>query len=151
MKRIELVELIEGEIDKLSAKGKEVWVDIELWIHTPRLDMDLAEIMRIFEETGNPPESDTTVSFGEPGDPPKDEATIVAPKEDKATIMTLFWLWLGMSFADIAELLERSGKAHERRELFFIKAAQARDHFEGRQVDRDMTLQQALARLNEGR
>ena len=154
LKRIELVELIEGEIAKLSAKGKEVWVDIELWIHTPRLDMDLAEIMRIFEETGNPPESDTTVSFGEPGDPPKDEATIVAPKEDKATIMTLFWLWLGITLADteerLKELLERRGEAHEVRELFVVKAAQARNHFEGRQIDRDMTLQQALARLKEG-
>jgi hypothetical protein len=149
MQRIELVKLIEEEIAKLFPEGREVWEELELRVHTAALDQDLAEIMRIFEETGNPPEAKTTISFGERGDPPEDEATIIAPKEDKATIMALFWLWLGLPLADTEELLERSGKAHEVRELFVIKAAQARGHFEGWQIDRDMTLEQALARLRE--
>ena len=150
MQRIELVELIDGEIAKLSPEGKEVWEDIALRVHTTPLDMDLADTMRIFEESGEPPETGITVIFGEPGDPQEDEATIIAPKEDEATIMTLFWLWVGLPLADTEQLLERSEKAHEVRELFIIKAVQARDHFEGRQIDSDMTLQQALARLKEG-
>jgi len=135
MQRIELVELIEGEIAKLSPKGKEVWEAIELRMHTTRLDMDLAEIMRIFEETGEPPEAGIAISFGESGDVPEDEATIIAPQEDEATIMALLWLWFGLPLAEPAKHLKLSEEAHKRRELFVIKAAQARDHFEGRQVD----------------
>ena len=150
MQRIELVELIEEEIDKLSPEGKEAWEELELRVHTTRLDMDLAESMRIFEETGEPPEAGIIAIIGESGETPEDKDTIIVPKEDEATITTLFWLWLGLPLADTEELLERSEKAHEVRELFVIKAAQARDHFEGGQIDRDMTLQQALARLKEG-
>jgi hypothetical protein len=144
------VKLIEAEIAKLSPGGREAWEELELRVHTDPLDQDLPEIMRIFEETGNPPEARTTISFGENGDPPEGEGTIIGPKEDKATIMTLFWLWIGLLLADTAERIERSGEAHKRRELFVIKAVQARDHAEGRQIDRDMTLAQALARLKEG-
>jgi hypothetical protein len=150
MQRIELVELIEGEIAKLSPEGKEAWEDIELRVHTTPLDYDLAEIMCIFEETGEPPEVGITVIFGESGEPPGDEDTIIVPKEDEATIMTLFCLALGLPLADTEELLMRSERAHEVRELFVVKAAQARDDFEGRQVDQDMTLEQALVQLKEG-
>ena len=145
MQRIELVELIEGEIAKLSPEGKEAWETIELRVATRPLDRDTAEIMRIIEETGEPPEAGITIIIGEPGD----------TQEDEATIMTLFWLTLGLSLADTEELLKqelskRSGKTHELRESFVVKAVQARHHFKGRQIDRDMTLQQALARLKEG-
>ena len=145
MQRIELVELIEGEIAKLSPEGKEAWETIELRVATRLLDRDTAEIMRIIEETGEPPEAGITIIIGEPGD----------TQEDEATIMTLFWLTLGLSLADTEELLKqelskRSGKTHELRESFVVKAVQARHHFKGRQIDRDMTLQQALARLKEG-
>ena len=83
MQRIALVELIEGEITKLSPKGKEVWEDIELRVHTTRLNMDLAEIMRIFEETGEPPEVGISIIIGESGDTPDDKDTIIVPKRTR--------------------------------------------------------------------
>ena len=77
MQNIELVKLIEGEIAKLSPEAREAWEDLDLRVQTAPLDQDPEEIMRIIEETGNPPE---------------DEATIIAPQRTRLPS------WLGTGF-----------------------------------------------------
>jgi hypothetical protein len=123
MQRIEHVELIEGEIAKLSLEGNVAWEEIELLVRLSRPDQDLClDVERILRET---------------------EALQV----ERATILARCWLQVGLRSEDIAK---DSVEEPEFREGSVIKAAQGRDQAEGRQIDRPMTLEQALARLKEG-
>ncbi len=124
MQRIELVELIEGELAKLSPEGREAWEEIELLVEMSLPEQDLGpDIDRILRETE-------------------------ALREDAATILALCWLQVGLRSEQIAK---DSAEEREFREGSVITAAQTRDRTEGRQIDPDMTLEQALARLQEVR
>ena len=119
MQRIELVKLIEAVITKLSPEGRETWEEMEQLALMRPLDRDLTpELLRIWE-TG-------------------------APAEDQASLKTLILFSIGLA----AEyLVEDSGEEREVREVSVIKAAQVWDHAEGRSVDPDMSVEQAIARL----
>jgi hypothetical protein len=119
VQRIELVKLIEAVITKLSPEGRETWEEMEQLALMRPLDRDLTpELLRIWE-TG-------------------------APAEDQASLKTLILFSIGLA----AEyLVDDSGEEREFREVSVVKAAQVWDHAEGRSVDPDMSVEQAIARL----
>ena len=119
MQRIELVKLIEAVITKLSPQGRETWEEMEQLALMRPLDKDLTpELLRIWETE--------------------------ASAEDQATLKILILLSIGLA----AEyLVEDSAEEQTFRQVSVIKAAQVWDHAEGRLVDPDMSVEQAIARL----
>jgi hypothetical protein len=119
VQRIELVKLIEAVIAKLSPQGRETWEKMEQLTLMRPPDKDITpELLRIWE---------TEVSVNE-----------------QASLKVLILLSIGLA----AEyLVEDSGEEREFREVSVIKAAQVWAHAEGRLVDPDMSVEQAIARL----
>ncbi len=119
MQRIELVKLIEAVIAKLSPQGRETWEKMEQLALMRPLDKDLtSELLRIWETE--------------------------VPAEEQASLKVLILLSIGLA----AEyLVDDSGEERKLRQVSVIKAAQVWDHAEGRLVDPDMSVEQAIARL----
>jgi hypothetical protein len=119
VQRIELVKLIEAVIAKLSHQGRETWEEMERLALMRPLDKDLTpELLRIWETE--------------------------APAEEQASLKILILLSIGLA----AEyLVDDSGEEQRFREVFVIKAAQVWNHAEDRLVDPDMSVEQAIARL----
>ena len=125
MDKIVLVELIEGETAKLSPKGKGLWEEMEVLVELssegPNTEAQQAEISnRIIDEL---------------------------PLHDQHVIKRVYELVAGLYASDKAEEQGESGKRH--RDQAVILAASLKDKDEGRQIDPDMTVDQAVARLRE--
>jgi len=122
--RITLVELIEGETAKLSPRGRELWEEMEA----------LVEL--------SPEEQDTR----------NERANVVArmvalPPLEQRTLDRLMELRAGLYESDKLEESGESGVGHRVRSV--ILAASLKDRSEGRQVDPDMTVEQAITRLRQ--
>jgi hypothetical protein len=122
VQKIELVELTEVVIARLTPEGQETWEELEqlALLGPPERDRE-SEFLRIWE-------------------------TKITP-EDEPAFKALILLRVGLE----AEYLAEDGSRREAREIrkvCAIKAAQVVDHAEGRPVDLDMTADQAIARLS---
>ena len=124
MDRITLVELIEGETASLSPRGKELWEELEA----------LVEL--------TPEEQNTRY---QQADIVNQMADLPQPEQD--TLDRLMMLYQGLYESDEAEKRGESGEG--RRDRYVIWAAGLKDRSEGLQVDPDMTVEQAVARLRE--
>ena len=122
--RLALVELIEAEKAKLSPEARDAWDDYDLSIY---LSPEVPILM--------PHQRDAT----------KDWAYL--PTADRHILYVLIPLREGLHRSDSAESQGASGQ--EIREWYVKRAADQKDKWAGRQIDPDMTLQQALARLRE--
>jgi hypothetical protein len=124
MDRITLVELIEGETAKLSPRSRELWEEMETLV-------DLS-----------PEEKDTSA----------EQADIVnrivdLPLLEQHAIDRLMELRAGLYESDKRE--ERGETGEGLRERSVILAAQLKDRSEGHQINSDMTVEQAIARLQQ--
>ena len=130
--RVTLVELIEGEVAKLSPRGRDLWERLEL--HT-----EITAPEEATPETLPPPDSEEI-----------DVANRMAelPWQEQGILHGLMELSAGLHYSQHAE---RRGQPGERsRNRAVILAAGIKDRYEGRQIDPDMTPEQAVARLREG-
>jgi hypothetical protein len=129
--RIELVELIEGETTKLSPRGRELWERLELHV----------------ESTA--PEEATPDTLPPPDHEQLDIADRMAelPRAEQGILERLIELMAGLRSSDYAE--SRGQPGEPRRNQAVIIAASIKDRREGRQVNPDMTPEQAAARLRD--
>jgi hypothetical protein len=124
VEKIELVKLIEGEAAKLSPRGKELWEEMEL----------LVEL--------NPEDRNTLAEMSE-----ITNRMVDLPLPDQHTLERLMELLAGLYDAD--EMQTRGESGEGRRGQAVRIAAGIKDRHEGRQIDPDMTVEQAAARLRE--
>ena len=124
MDRITLVELIEGETAKLSPRGRELWEEMET----------LVELSP--EEQASSHEMTDIVN----------RMVLLSPHE-QGVLDRLMELRAGLYESDKREERGESGEGYRVRSV--ILAAQSKDRSEGRQVDPDMTVEQAVARLRQ--
>ena len=124
MDRITLVELIEGETAKLSPRGRELWEEMET----------LVELSP--EEQASSHEMTDIVN----------RMVLLSPHE-QGVLDKLMELHAGLYESDKREERGESGEGYRVRSV--ILAAQSKDRSEGRQVDPDMTVEQAVARLRQ--
>ncbi len=122
MDRLELVELIEAEVAKLSAEGKDLWNRIELLVQAP------------------PPGGFEAMASSA-------REVLNLSHHDQAVIDRLHDLLAGLYFSDEAEHRGEPGETH--RNSAIIGAAGSKDRNAGSQIDPDMTLEQAVTRLKE--
>jgi hypothetical protein len=129
--RLTLVELIEGEVAKLSPRGRELWERLEL--HT---------------ETSAPEEA-TSETRPPPGREQVEISQRMAelPWPEQGILEQLMELLAGLHSSDYAE--RRGQPGEPRRNMAVIVAAGIKDRSEGRQIAPDMTPEQAAARLRE--
>jgi hypothetical protein len=129
--RIELVELIEGEVAKLSPRGLELWERLELHV----------------EATA--PEDATPETLTPPDREQLELADRMAelPRAEQSILERLMELLAGLRSSDFAESRGRPGEQH--RNMAVIVAAGIKDRSEGRQINPDTTPEQAAARLRE--
>jgi hypothetical protein len=129
--RLTLVELIEGEVAKLSPRGRELWERLEL--HTEATAPEEAT-----PETLPPPDSEQVEVV---------ERMAELPWPEQGIIECLMELLAGLRSSDYAE---RHGQPSEpRRNQAVIVAAGIKDRREGRQINPDMTPEQAAAHLRD--
>ena len=124
MDRIALVELIESETGKLSPRGRALWEEMET----------LVEL--------SPEEQDTLAR----------QADIVnrmvdLPPLEQHTLDRLMELRAGLYESDKREERGEAGDRHRAQSV--VLAASLKDRSEGRQVDPDMTVEEAVARLRQ--
>jgi hypothetical protein len=124
MDRITLVELIEGETAKLSPRGRELWEEMEA----------LVEL--------SPEEKDATTEQAEIV-----HRIVELPFLEQHAIDRLMELRAGLYESDKRE--ERGETGEGLRERSVILAAQLKDRSEGHQINSDMTVEQAIARLQQ--
>jgi hypothetical protein len=125
--RLELVELIEGELAKLSPEGRDLAEKMELLAHAPQ---QIGERALYNVQYAN-----------------AEELLDLSPR-DRNLIERLQFLWAGLAESGAAAGRGESGEPHRNKWVIF--AAQAKDRGAGRQIDPDMTPEQAVARLKEG-
>ena len=124
MEKIRLIQLIERETARLTPRGRELWEELEFLRESVPDEEDRAareyEIMeRIFE----------------------------LPADEQFVTSRLAELVAGLRDSEEAEHRGEQGEEHRARAV--IRAAWLKDRAEGRPVDPDMTLERAVARLNE--
>ena len=124
MDRLTLVELIEGETEKLSPRGKELWEEMEA----------LVEL--------SPEEKDATTEQAEIV-----HRIVELPFLEQHAIDRLMELRAGIYESDKRQERGESGEGHRDRSV--ILAASLKDRVEGRQIDPDMTVDEAVARLRQ--
>ena len=126
--RLELVELIEGEVSKLSPRGRGLWECLEPHVETeapeeatpatlPPPDPEQVEIGRLMREL---------------------------PLREQGILERLMELLAGLHISDYAEKRGQPG-----RDEAVLAAAGIKDHQMGRRIDPDRTPEQAVARLRE--
>jgi len=126
MDRICLIELIEGETGRLSPEGRGLWEELEFLresIPDPEEESRMAREYDIMERIFD------------------------LPMPEQFITSRLAELVGGLRKSEKAEEQGESGNEH--RVGSVIKAAWLKDRQEGRTIDPDMTLDQAIARLNE--
>ncbi len=124
MDKIPLIELMEDEAARLSPEGRQLWKEWEFLVESaPELETRMA---REYEIT---------------------ERIFELPVPEQIVISRLAELLTGLRKSDEAEGRGESGEEHRVRGL--IHAAWLKDQAEGRTIDPDMTLDQAVARLKE--
>ncbi len=124
MDKISLIELMEDEAARLSPEGRQLWEEWEFLVESaPELESRMA---REYEIT---------------------ERIFELPAPEQTVISRLAELLTGLRKSDEAEGSWESGEGHRVRSL--IHAAWLKDQEEGRTIDPDMTLDQAVARLKE--
>jgi hypothetical protein len=126
LEKIRLIELIERETARLTPRGRELWEELEFLresVPDPEAEIGAAhehEIMeRIFE----------------------------LPVDEQFATSRLAELVAGLRDSEEAERRGEPGEAHRARGV--IQAAWLKDREEGRPVDPSLTLERAIARLNE--
>lgn len=119
-----LVELIEAEKAKLSPEARDAWDDFDISMYTT---------------------PEVPILMPHQRDMVKDWAYL--PAADQHLLYVLLALRDGLHRSDSAESQGSSGQ--EIREWYVKRAADQKDKWAGRQIDPDLTLQQALARLKE--
>ena len=125
VERLELVELIEGEVAKLSPQGRDLWEMLELAAEdaseqaTPK-PKTRAVFRRISEEL---------------------------PPEEQGIIERLIELSVGLEGSDIAE--RQGGTGERQRNRAVILAAGIKDRIAGLQTEPYGTPEEAVARLKE--
>ena len=123
MDKIRLIELMENEAARLSPEGRELWQEWQLHVESaPDLETRMA---REYEIT---------------------ERMFDLPMPEQIAISRLAELLAGLRESDEAEERGETGEEHRVRGV--IQAAWLRDQEEGREPNPDMTLDQAIARLN---
>ncbi len=122
--KIRLIELMEDEAARLSPEVRQLWEEWEFLVESaPELESRMAREYEIAERIFELPVPEQTV------------------------ISRLAELLTGLRKSDEAEGRGESGEEHRVRGL--IHAAWLKDQEEGRMIDPDMTLDQAVARLKE--
>lgn len=130
--RLTLVELIEREAAKLSTRGRELWEALELHVES------------------SAPEEATPATIPPPDREQVEIAERMAelPWQEQGILEGLTELLAGLRSSDYAE--EQRGVPGEPiRNRAVVLAAGFKDRREGRQIDPDMTPEQAVARLRE--
>jgi hypothetical protein len=126
--RVTLVELIEGETARLSPKGRELWEEMETLVELSPEEQTLRSIQSQQEEISNRMYDEL-------------------PLHERHVIDWIYALSAGLADSDKVEKQGESGEKH--RDKAVVLAAQLKDKYEGRQIDPDMTLEQAVSRLRE--
>jgi hypothetical protein len=127
VERLELVELIEGEVAKLSPRGRDLWEMLELAAEDaseqatpPRRSETRAVLKRISEEL---------------------------PPEEQGIIERIIELSVGLEGSDVAERQGNTGERQRNRAV--ILAAGIKDRIAGLQTEPYGTPEEAVARLKE--
>jgi hypothetical protein len=129
--KLTLVALIEGEVAKLSPRGRALWERLEL--HT-----EVSAPEEATPETLPPPDSEQVEVTG---------LMAELPWQEQGILQRLMMLLEGLYSSDYAE---RHGQPGEpRRKQAVIVAAGIKDRHEGRQVNPYMTPEEAATRLRE--
>src|SRR5215212_7948379 len=126
--RLELVELIEGEGAKLSLRGRGLWERLQL-----RIEAEAPE--EATPETLSPPDPEEVEIAG---------LMATLPLQEQGILERLL---AGLRSSDYAEAHGQPSESSRDQAVMF--AAGLKDGQEGRQIDLDMTPQQAAARLRE--
>lgn len=113
MHRLELVELIESQIARLTEEGRSLWHDAELAIEASRPGDDVEPTLKIVEES------------------------LTLPHSDEVHFKVLFDLRIGLSAGDMQE---NTPNADLTRRWAVISAAVQKDVAENRQDMFDATL-----------
>jgi hypothetical protein len=122
--RFTLVELIEGETARLSPRGRELWEDMETLVELrPEEQASLHEKMDMVNRM------------------------VLLPPLEQGVIDRLMELRAGLYESDKREERGESGEGYRVRSV--ILAAKSKDRSEGRQIDPDMSAEQAVARLRQ--
>jgi hypothetical protein len=130
--RLELVELIEGEVSKLSPRGRDLWERLELHVETEA------------------PEEATPAATLPPPDPEQVEIGRLMgelPLREQGILERLMELLSGLHSSDYAE--KRGQPGEPGRDEAVLAAVGIKDHHMGRRIDPDRTPEQAMARLRE--
>jgi hypothetical protein len=127
--RLTLVELIEGEADKLSPRGWELWERLEVHV-----EMSAPEETHL--ETSPDPEQ-------------IEVANLIAelPWQEQGILERLMELLAGLRSSDYAE--SRGQPGEPRRNEAVILAAALKERQEGQMINPDMSPEQAVACLRE--
>ncbi len=126
MDRIPLIKLIEGATGRLSSEGRELWEELEILRETIPDPEEESRMARKYDLT---------------------ERVFDLPSPEQFVIGRLAELVGGLRTSEKAEEQGESGDEH--RVGSVINAAWLKDRQEGRAIDPDMTLDQAIARLKE--
>ena len=127
VERLELVELIEGEVARLSPQGRDLWEMLELAAEDAS------------EQAIPPPNPKTRAVF-------RRISEELSP-EEKGIIERLIELSVGLEGSDVAESQGRTGERQRNRAV--ILAAGIKDRIAGLQTEPYGTPEEAVARLNE--
>ncbi len=127
VERLELVELIEGEVAKLSPQGRELWEMLELAAEGA-------------SEQAAPPQNPETRALFK-------RISEELPPEEQGVIERLIELSVGLEGSDIAERQGRTGERQRNRAV--ILAAGIMDRIAGLQTEPYGTPEEAVARLKE--
>ena len=131
MDRLTLIELIENEAAKLSPRGRDLWERLEVHVETTPPE-------EATPETLPPPDAEQLEVVGLMGE---------LPWQEQGILERLMELLAGLRSSDYAETHGQPSEPHRNQAV--ILAAGLKDRREGRQIDPDMTPEQALARLKE--
>jgi hypothetical protein len=126
MDRIRLIELIEGEMGWLSPEGRGLWEELEFLREAIPDPEEQSRMAREYDLT---------------------ERIFDLPMPEQFVISRLAELVGGLRKSEKAEEQGESGDEH--RVGSVINAAWLKDRQEGRAIDPDITLDHAIARLNE--
>ena len=131
VERLELVELIEGEMAQLSPQGRDLWEMLEL-------------------AAADAPEQATPPTIPPPT--PETHAVLKRiseelPPEEQGIIERLIELSVGLEGSDVAERQGRTGERQRNRAV--ILAAGIKDRIAGLQTEPYGTPEEAVARLKE--
>ena len=127
VERLELVELVEGEVAKLSPQGRDLWEMLELAAEDA-------------SERATPPPDPTTRAVFK-------RISEELPPEEQGIVERLIELSVGLEGSDVAESQGRTGERQRNRAV--ILAAGIKDRTAGLQTEPYGTPEEAVARLKE--